>query len=49
MVEKLRDMFTRFDAIHERDRQANIRTSLDGIDRAYCIVSRGKTGLSCHH
>ena len=38
---KIEDTITRFDRIHERDRQTDGQTLHDGIGRA-CIASRGK-------
>jgi len=35
MVKKIDDMLTRFDTIHECDRQTDGRTLRDGIGRAY--------------
>ena len=45
MVKKIKNMFVRFDVIHERDRRTDGRTDgqtlHDSKDRA-CIASRGK-------
>jgi len=41
MVKNFKDIFIRFDVIHERDRQTDRRTLDDSKDRA-CIASRGK-------
>jgi len=35
MVKKIEDIFIRFGATHERDRQADRRTPHDGNSRAY--------------
>jgi len=44
---KIKDMFIRFDRIHERDghTDTHTRTPHDGIGRA-CIASRGKNHFS---
>ena len=41
MVKNFENTITRFDRIHERDRQTDRWTPNDGIGRA-CIASRGK-------
>jgi len=42
MVKNLEDIFIRFGATPERDRQTDRRTPGDSKDRAYAYASRGK-------
>jgi len=42
MLKEFKDLFIRFDRIHERDRQTDGRTPHDGIGRAYAWHSAAK-------
>jgi len=46
VVKKIEDTITRFDRIHERDRQTDRQTPHDGIGRA-CISSRVNNDFGC--